>query len=70
MGLRDFWSRLRGGDKLERVEEELEADRAEQPAPVQDYEAMKDDVSVEERYPGGERGDFESVDRPPESEKW
>ena len=55
MGLRDFWSRLTGGDKAERIEEELETSGAERPAPVEDYEAMKDDVVVEERYPGTER---------------
>lgn len=57
MGLRDFWNRLTGGDKLERVEQELRDDAAEQPAAVEDYEAMKDDVAVEERFPGAERLD-------------
>ena len=38
MGLRDFWDRLTGGDKVERVEEELEDDRVEEPARVEDYE--------------------------------
>lgn len=57
MGLRDLWNRLTGGDKLERVEQELRDDAAEEPAPVEDYEAMKDDVAVEERFPGAERFD-------------
>jgi hypothetical protein len=52
MGLRDFWSRLTGGDKLERVEEELREDAAEQPAPVEDFEAMKDDVKADEWFHG------------------
>ena len=55
MGLREFWSRLTGGDKAERIEEELETKGAEQPEPVEDYEAMKDDVVVEERYRGTEK---------------
>ncbi len=41
MGLQDLWNRLMGRDKLERVEEELQADRAEEPAEVEDYEAMR-----------------------------
>jgi len=52
MGLRGFWSRLTGGDKVERVEDELRQDRAEQPAPVEDYQGMKDDVALDERYRG------------------
>ena len=32
MGLRDFWDRLTGGDKVERVEEELQEDEVENPA--------------------------------------
>jgi hypothetical protein len=52
LGFKDFWNRLTGGDKLERVEEEIEADRVEQPAQVEDYEAMKDDVALSERFRG------------------
>ena len=52
MGFRDFWNKITGGDKLERVEEELEEDRGEQPAQVQDYEARKDDVTLDERFRG------------------
>ena len=49
MGLRDFWDRLTGGDKVERVEEELQDDRVEEPARVEDYEGMKDDNALNER---------------------
>jgi hypothetical protein len=52
MGFRDFWNRLTGGDKVERVEEELEEDRTEEPEPLEDYEGMKDDVAVDERFRG------------------
>jgi hypothetical protein len=52
MGFKEFWNRLTGGDKLERVEEELETDRVEQPAQVEDYEAMKDDAALNERFRG------------------
>jgi hypothetical protein len=55
MGLGDLWRRLTGGDKAERVEEKLRDEGAEQPAGLDDYEAVKDDVAVEERYPGAER---------------
>ena len=57
MGLGDLWNRLTGRDKAERVEEQLRDEGAEQPAPVEDYEGMKDDVAVEERYPGADRLD-------------
>jgi hypothetical protein len=57
MGLGDLWNRLVGRDKADRVEEQLRDDGAEQPAAVEDYEAMKDDVHVEERYPGAKRLD-------------
>ena len=50
MGLRDFWDRLTGSDKVERVEEELEEDQVEEPARVEDYEAMKDDTALNERF--------------------
>jgi len=52
VGLKEFWSRLTGGDKLERVEEEMEADRVEEPERVEDYEFMKDDVALNERFRG------------------
>ena len=52
MGFKEFWNRMTGGDELERVEEELEADHTEQPEPVEDYEGLKDDVAVKERFGG------------------
>jgi hypothetical protein len=55
MGMGDLWNRLMGRDKAERVEEQLRDDGGEQPEPLEDYEAVKDDVAVEERYPGVER---------------
>ena len=55
MGLGDFWKRLTGGDREERVEEELRDHSGEQPEPAEDFEAVKDDIAVEERYPGAER---------------
>ncbi|MEK6275289.1 MAG: hypothetical protein AABM30_08120 [Actinomycetota bacterium] len=57
MGLGDLWNRLVRGGKTERVEEELRNEGAEQPAPVEDYEGMKDDVAIEERFRGPERID-------------
>jgi hypothetical protein len=35
----------------------MEADRSGQPEPVKDYEAMKDDVAIDERFRGT---DFDS----------
>ena len=60
MGLQDFWNRLTGGDKAKRIEEELETKSAEQPKPVEDYEAMKDDVALDERFRGAEKLDPDS----------
>ena len=58
MGLRDWWARLTGGDadRLEREEEAiLNRERGEPPAPLEDYEAEKDDViSREYELPGAE----------------
>jgi hypothetical protein len=54
VGLREFWNRLTGGDREERIEEELRDEGAEQPERVEDYEAKKDDRFVDERYPGAE----------------
>ena len=50
MGFKDFWNRLTSGDKLEHVEEELEADRGSSRRRCRTTQAMKDDVAVEERY--------------------
>jgi hypothetical protein len=52
MGFREFWNRLTGGDEVERVKEELEQDRTEQPEPLEDYEERKDDVAIDERFRG------------------
>jgi hypothetical protein len=52
VGLKEIWSRFTGGDKLERVEEEMETDRSEQPERPEDYEGMKDDVAIRERFYG------------------
>jgi hypothetical protein len=52
MGLKDFWNRLTSGDKVDRVEEELEQDRVEEPSRVEDYEGMKDDTALKERFGG------------------
>ena len=57
MGMGDLCNRLMGRDRAERVEEQLRDDGAEQPEALEDYEAVKDDVAVEERYPGAERLD-------------
>jgi hypothetical protein len=50
MGLREFWSRLTGGDREERIEEQLRDEGAEQPDEPGDYEAMKDDAAVDEHF--------------------
>ncbi len=55
MGMGELWNRILGRDKAERVEEQLRDDGAEQPAALEDFEAVKDDVAVEERYPGAEK---------------
>jgi hypothetical protein len=55
MGMGELWNRLMGRDKAERVEEQLRDDGAEQPAALDDFEAVKDDRAVEERYPGAEK---------------
>jgi hypothetical protein len=54
MGLREFWDRLTGGDKEELVEEEMRDHGGEHPEQVEDYEALKDDRQVDQRYPAGE----------------
>lgn len=56
MGLGDLWNRLVRGDKTKRVEEELRSESAEQPPPVEDFEAMKDDVAADEHFLGDGRG--------------
>jgi hypothetical protein len=51
----ELWNRLMGRDKAERVEEQLRDQGGEQPEAVGDFEAVKDDIAVEERYPSAER---------------
>ena len=55
MGMGDLWKRLMGGDRTERIEEQIRDDGVEEPAAVEDFESVKDDIAVEERYPGGEK---------------
>jgi len=55
MGMGELWNRLMGRDKAERVEEQLRDQGGEQPEAVGDFEAVKDDIAVEERYPSAER---------------
>jgi hypothetical protein len=55
MGLREFWNRLTGGDTGDRVEEEVRDRPDEQPERVEDFEAMKDDRRIDERFPGAEK---------------
>jgi hypothetical protein len=52
VGLKEFWSKLTRGDELEKVEEEMEEEGSEEPEPVEDYEAMKDDIALNERFRG------------------
>jgi hypothetical protein len=55
MGLREWWDRLMGGNKSERTEEAMQETGSEQPPPLQDYQELRDDRAVEERFPGTER---------------
>ena len=55
MGMGDLWKRLIGGDRTERVEEQLRDDDGEQPEQFENFESVKDDLRVEERFPGAER---------------
>ena len=55
MGMGELWNRIMGRDKSERVEEQLRDDASEQPEALEDFESVKDDIAVEERYPGAER---------------
>ena len=56
MGLRDLRNRLTGGDREQRVRT-AGKEGSEQPVPLEDYEAMKQDRVVEERFPGTEHLD-------------
>ncbi len=55
MGLKEFWQKLTGGDSAEREIEEIRDNPDEVPHKAEDYEGMKDDVRIAERYPGAER---------------
>ena len=55
MGLKEFWDKLTGGDAAEQEIEEIRDNPDEVPHKVEDYEGMKDDRRVDQRYPGTER---------------
>ena len=55
MGLKEFWDKLTGGDAAEEEIEEIRDNPDEVPQKVEDYEGMKDDRWVDQRYPGTER---------------
>ena len=55
MGLKEFWDKLTGGDAAEQEIEEIRESPDEVPQKVEDYEGMKDDRWVDQRYPGTER---------------
>jgi hypothetical protein len=55
MGLKEFWEKLTGGDSAEQEIEEIGDNPDEVPHKVEDYEGMKDDRWVDQRYPGTER---------------
>ena len=55
MGLKEFWDKLTGGDAAEEEIEEIRDNPDEVPHTVEDYEGMKDDRWVDQRYPGTER---------------
>jgi hypothetical protein len=55
MGLKEFWDKLTGGDAAEEEIEEIRDNPDEVPHKVEDYEGMKDDRWVDQRYPGTER---------------
>jgi hypothetical protein len=55
MGLKEFWEKLTGGDSAEQEIEEVRDNPDEVPYKVEDYEGMKDDQRIAQRYPGTER---------------
>ena len=58
MGMGELWNRLMGRDKADRVEEQLRDDAGEQPEALdEDFESVKDDIRVDQRFPGAERLD-------------
>jgi hypothetical protein len=54
MGLKEFWRKLTSGDSVDRELEEIRDHSGDEPL-VEDYEAMKDDRRIAQRYPGTER---------------
>ena len=52
MGLKEFWNRLTGGDRDEQMLEDMENRGAESPHDVKDFEGMKDDRMLDERFRG------------------
>ena len=55
MGLKEFWQKLTSGDSVDRELEEVRDDPDDAPEKVEDYEGMKDDQRIAQRYPGTER---------------
>jgi hypothetical protein len=55
MGLREFWRKLTSGDSADRELEEIRDHPDEVPHQAEDYEGMKDDRLIRQRYPGRER---------------
>ena len=55
MGLKEFWQKLTGGDSADRELEEVRDHPDDAPQMVEDYEGMKDDQRIAQRYPGTER---------------
>ena len=62
MGLKEFWNRLTGGDRDEQILEDLHNEGAEQPHDIEDFEGMKDDRMLDERFRGTGWSD-EDLDR-------
>ena len=53
MGLKEFWNRLTGGDRDEQMLEDMENTGAESPHDdVEDFEGMKGDRMLDERFRG------------------
>ncbi len=48
MGLREWWGRLVGDDRVEREEDAIRNAGPDGPEPLEDYEGIKDDVHVKE----------------------
>ena len=57
MGLKEFWNRLTRGDKDELMLEDMKNEGAEQPHDVEDFEGMKGDRMLDERFRGTDWAD-------------